>query len=157
MTRSLMCVFAAVAVAMGVGSGATAWANGPKGKGHPTVQRLAVVQSVQVGTHLSVSRGVRFSQGVYFRGSDCGQFRARCWSNSYRCWMFFDPITNCWYYWSAANGCFLPMNYALTVAPNGVPPLGTNTLPNQTPPTQTPLPGQLPPDQTPPNQVPPPQ
>lgn len=146
MKRVLVCVFAAAAVALVAGE--TAQADGPKKKVHLTaVNRVAVVRSTQ---------GVRSARGVFYQANQSRQFRYRCWSNNYRCWMFFDPTTGCWFYWSARNGRFMPMSYAATMAPNGVPPLGTNALPNpfsqgQFPQGQLPTQGQgqLPPDQLP--------
>jgi hypothetical protein len=77
-----------------------------------------------------VTHGVRFSHGVFFRGREFRFFAHRHWNPRYRCWTFFYPGTNCYYYWSAANGGFYPLSYAPVVAPNGALPDGNNALPD---------------------------
>ena len=87
------------------------------------------------------THGVRFSHGTYFRGNSFQHFRSRHWNSRYRCWTFYYPGTNCWYYW--ANGSYYPMSYVAMQPPVGALPTGIDQLPvDQGTPDQT-----LPPDQ----------
>ena len=102
-----------------------------------------------------LKNGIRFSNGYFFRGHEYRQFQYRCYSNHYRCWVFYYPPMNCWYYWSAAQGCYYPVSYAPMVPPGGVLPVGTAGLP-MFPGPQVPgqgIPGQQIPDQQIPGQV----
>jgi hypothetical protein len=115
-----------------------------------------ITQVAQVN-NVNAAQRVRFSGGVFFQGSGFAQFQSRTFNARLGTWLFFDPVTNTWYYWSARNGGFFPLSYASVVPPNGTPPNATNTLPVQTPPADTTPPVQPPPEETPPaEQTPPP-
>jgi hypothetical protein len=53
-------------------------------------------------------------------------FRNYCYYPAYHCYLFFDPATRQWYFWSDRTGQFLPVNYI-----TAYPPLtsGANLLP----------------------------
>jgi hypothetical protein len=155
-------VAAAVAVAVSVGAGETAFANGPRAVvrtpvvrhttvvrplvNHNPVYRPTFVRPAYFNSNYHTNYGVRFSHGYYFRGSEFRYFHYRHWNARYRCWTFYYPGTRCWYYWSGS--CYYPMSYINQVAPGGVLPTGIDQLPDQLPPDGTLPPDQLPPDGT---------
>jgi hypothetical protein len=104
---------------------------------HPNFARN--VRTVPVAyQNWHVTHGRQFSYGFYFQGHQYNQFQYRCWNPTYRCWTFYYPGVNCYYYWSGSSGCYYPLSYATVVAPNGALPYGCDTLPDD----QGPLPTQ---------------
>ncbi len=75
------------------------------------------------GTKVSTARyaslfGSKLGNGrVKYNGRNHRQWTRRAFSGRWRCWLWFDPCTEDWYYWAGSRGCYLPVDYLPVVEP----------------------------------------
>jgi hypothetical protein len=62
----------------------------------------------------------KFSGGYYYKKANPPAWTKTSYSNKWRTWFYFVPAAGTWYYYSASDAVYYPMNYATVVTPTVV-------------------------------------
>jgi hypothetical protein len=69
------------------------------------------------------SHGVKLRSGFYaYKGRFHRHWTRKWYCRSWRCWLWFDPSCDVWYYWSGDRDCYLPVRYLTVVPPTPCDP-----------------------------------
>ena len=101
-------------------------ASSPKKFNPPT--QLTKFKSPNKTANYNLKHGKSFAYGTYYPGRYHRQWSAYGWSSQYGAYLYLDPATNGYYYWSAADQNYYPVAYADVVAPTANAPLVDNDL-----------------------------
>jgi hypothetical protein len=137
---AVLLVAGVLAVAAGEADAARGGSAGRSG-GPRLVSKGPVSKAPRFSSTYHLTHGVRFSHGHYFRGREHRQFRYRYWHARWRTYLFYDPGTRGWFYWSSPRFGYYPVSYASVLPPSGVEDGDTEQLPEELPPSVTPPPG----------------
>lgn len=74
--------------------------------------------------------GVKLKNGYYgYRGIDHRHWSRKYYSPQWRCWCWFCPSTDQWYYWCGDRDLYLPVRYLVVVPPTVAEEESTAELP----------------------------
>lgn len=77
--------------------------------------------------------GNRLKSGrVVYRGRHHQHWTRRCLHPRFRCWCWYCPSVNGWFFWNARRACYLPVVY-LPVLQEEMPSIGENDPPEPVP------------------------
>jgi hypothetical protein len=69
---------------------------------------------------------VRLKNGRYaYKGLHHRHWTRKFFSPRWRCWLWFCPCTEVWYYWCGSRGYFLEVRYLVVSAPSTMDPDST--------------------------------
>ncbi len=58
-----------------------------------------------------LTHGIKCSYGYCYKGFNHCHWSYRCWNARCGCCCYFDPCTNCLYYWCVPDNCYYPITY----------------------------------------------
>ncbi len=74
------------------------------GKMHP-------MKGVAKNSKYHLKHGTKFHHGWFYKGHHHHHWSHRCWNSYCRCWCFWDPCVECYYYFCGQDDCYYPMDY----------------------------------------------
>jgi hypothetical protein len=74
----------------------------------------------EIGTSAyAATHGLKTKGGtVVYKGQGHRHWTRRHYSPAWRCWCWYDPSTDGWFYWCGVRGYYLPVQCLCTVAPS---------------------------------------